>query len=216
MTSSKSLVPEPSLIIGYTTRRHLLLDLDNTSLGKACGMARHIMHSWPEVGSCLIVLSSSRPVKLELRYSWNNRPWIRVTRDNHHLVFNNYIGYNKIATICETLGVLNVLEGSFIKMRKFRGDLTLRVSPSILSTGVKPAPRPVVGLSNPKSTREDGAIEEYLRILGLCRDLSPLNHGVEVVATEPSYGDDTRQDQLTVDALIHGDEGHEGDGDYGD
>jgi len=158
---------KPELIVGYTTRRHLLLDLDNTSLTKVCGVARAIMHSWPEVGSCLVVLSSERDLEIECKYSWDNKPWIRVKRDNYHLVFNNDIGYNKIATICETLGVLNVLEGSFIKMRKFRGDLTLRVSPSILTTGVKPAPHPVVGLRNYEADHEDGEILEYLRILGL-------------------------------------------------
>lgn len=198
MMSSESSLPKPSLIVGYTTRRHLLLDIDNTSLGKACGMARHIMHSWPEVGSCLIVQSSERPDVVKLKYSWDNRPWIKVERSNHHLVFNNNIGYNKIATICETLGVLNVLEGSFIKMRKFRGDLTLRVTPSVLSTGVKPAPMPIVGLRNYESIREDGAIWEYLRVLGLCCGLSALESGISVVPAEASDHDYARQDQLTV------------------
>jgi hypothetical protein len=174
MISSKNILPKPALIVGYTTRRHLMLDLDNASLGKVCAMAKQIMHSWPELGSCLVVQSSERPTKVELKYSWNNQPWIKRTGSNFHLVFNNDVGYNKIATICETLGTLNILEGSFMKMRKFRGDLTLRVSPSVLTTGIKPAPVPIVGLRNKEATREDGEILEYLRILGLSRSLGSL------------------------------------------
>lgn len=146
----------------------MMLDFDNSSLAKVCAMAKVIMHSWPEVGSCLVVQSSEKPLNVELRYSWDNKPWVKRTGSNYHLVFNNDVGYNKIATICEALGALNVLEGSFMKMRKFRGDLTLRVSSSVLSTGVKPAPVPIVGLRNKEATREDGEILEYLRILGLC------------------------------------------------
>jgi hypothetical protein len=171
MMSSKSSAHKPALIVGYTTRRHLMLDLDNSSLSKVCGIARAIMHSYPEVGSCLVVSSSDRPLEVELKYSWNNQPWIKRTGSNYHLVFNNDVGYNKIATICETLGTLNILEGSFMKMRKFRGDLTLRVSPSVLTTGVKPAPVPIVGLRNKEATREDGEILEYLRILHTVNEL---------------------------------------------
>jgi hypothetical protein len=216
MMSSKNFLPKPALIVGYTTRRHLLLDLDNTSLGKACAMARHIMHSWPEVGSCLVVQSSERPVTVKLKYSWNNRPWIKVERSNHHLIFDNTVGYNKIAIICETLGVLNVLEGSFIKMRKFRGDLTLRVSPSVLSTGVKPAPRPIVGLRNPESSRADGMIAEYLRILGHCGGLVPLELGVDVVPAEAGDRDDGQPEYLAVDVPVQGRDGQGRDGHDGE
>lgn len=150
------------MIIGYTTRRHLLLDLDDTSLEKARRLAYLIMGEWPEVGDCLILRSSEAPLKVRLRYSWNNWPWISVTRHSFHLVFDNIIGYNKACRICETLAGLNTLERDYLRIRTFRGDMTLRVSETNLSTGVKPPPEPVEYLFNTIHKGSDGMIEDYL------------------------------------------------------
>ena len=191
MSSTRS-APEPDLIIGYTTRRHLLLDLDNCSRDKACRLAVKIMDAWPEVGECLVVLSSPAPLTVELRYSWNNWPWIKTTRSNYHLVFDNQVGYNKCCRICECLAGLGVLNRDYVKLREFRGDMTLRVSSAPLSTGLKPRPQPVIWLTNRFTDHSDGYIQQYLDFSAACarlgRGLGPLEAAVQVVPTEAGDG----------------------------
>lgn len=162
MTSSKCTTANSLLIVGYTTRKHLLLDLDNTSEDKVNWLANMIMDEWPEVGDCLVLCSSESPLQVELKYSWDNRPWIRVTRSNYHLVFDNIIGYNKACKIIETLEGLNILQRDYSKIRAFRGDMTLRVSESVLSTSVKPAPEKVMWILQMGNKMHDRMIDEYL------------------------------------------------------
>jgi hypothetical protein len=166
------------MIIGYTTRRHLLLDLDDTSLEKARRLAYLIINEWPEVGDCLILRTSDNPLNVSLRYSWNNWPWISVTRPSYHLVFDNCIGYNKACKICETLAGLNVLERDYLRIRTFRGDMTLRVSEAALSTGAKPAPEPIEYLINTAQKWRDRKIDDYLAFRGAVLSLFT---GAEVV-----------------------------------
>lgn len=179
MTSSKSSTASSLLIVGYTTRRHLLLDLDNTSLEKANRLANMIMDEWPEVGDCLVLRSSESPLRIEVKYSWNNQPWISVTRSSYHLVFDNVIGYNKACRICETLAELKILQRDYMRIRQFRGDMTLRVSEAALSTGVKPAPKPVEYLINTRQKWRDRRIDEYLSFRGAVLGLFT---GAKVVA----------------------------------
>ncbi|MCJ7621742.1 MAG: hypothetical protein MUP64_16180 [Anaerolineae bacterium] len=154
---------EPNFIIGYTTRTHLLLDLDDTSIEKARRLADLIIHQWPELGDCLILQSSLKPLNVGLKYSWNNHPWMSRESPNYHLVFNNRVGYNKCCKICEVLAWLGVLNKDYTKIRTFRGDMTLRVSHQNLSTGaVKPPPEPVELVLNLASKWSDGMINEYL------------------------------------------------------
>jgi hypothetical protein len=154
---------EPNFIIGYTTRTHLLLDLDDTSLEKARRLVYTIMTEWPKVGDCLIVSSSSKRLVVRVRYSWNNHPWMSRESPNYHLIFDNIVGYNTCCRICETLAELGVLNKDYTKIRTFRGDMTLRVSHQNLSIGaVKPPPRPVEYLFNPVENYSDGMIDEYL------------------------------------------------------
>ena len=154
---------EPNFIIGYTTRTHLLLDLDDTSLEKAQRLAGLIIREWPEVGDCLIVESSRKRLNVRVRYSWNNHPWMSRESPNYHLIFDNRVGYNKCCRICETLAELGVLNRDYAKIRTFRGDMTLRVSHQNLSTGaVKPPPFPVMLIHNMSAKWSDGMIDDYL------------------------------------------------------
>jgi len=153
---------EPNFIIGYTTRTHLLLDLDDTALTKAARLADLIIREWPEVGDCLIVASSTKELNVRVRYSWNNHPWMSRESPSYHLIFNNRVGYNKCCKICETLAELGVLNKDYAKIRTFRGDMTLRVSHQNLSTGaVKPPPSPVMLIMNLTVERRDGMIGVY-------------------------------------------------------
>ena len=170
---------QPNLIVGYTTRQHLLLDLDDTSFNKARRLALMIMREWPEVGDCLIMSSSRKHLNVGLKYSWNNHPWMSRESSNFHLVFNNRIGYNKCCTICETLAELGALNKDYAKIRTFRGDMTLRVSPQNLSTGaVKPQPFTIGFIMNRATERRDGMIGVYSAFLDA---VSRLCTGAEVV-----------------------------------
>jgi len=162
------------LITGYTTRRHLLLDLDNTTLSKALRVVKLIMSDWPEVGSCLILQSSEKALKTSTRHSWNGWPWIKTEASNYHLVFNNHIGLNKCCRIAETLAVLRILQKDYEKIRTFRGDMTLRVSEVETIGGVKPAPVAVCAVLGEKGYGDGEGIREYLNLRRCSRGILPL------------------------------------------
>lgn len=118
------------------------------------------------MGDALIVRSSPKPLNVGVRYSWNNHPWMKRESDSYHLVFDNNIGYNLCCHICECLAELNILNRDYVKIRTFRGDMTLRVSHQNLSTGtVKPAPSPQLVIYNYDCSRHDGMIIKYLAFL---------------------------------------------------
>ena len=166
---------EPNLIIGYTTRTHLLLDLDDTSYIKAHRLAAQIQATWPKVGDCLIVKSSPKLLDISVKYSWNNHPWMKRVSDNYHLVFDNNIGYNSCCRVCEVLAELNILNRDYVKIRTFRGDMTLRVGHQNMSTGtVKPAPEPKLVIYNYNCIQHDGMIIKYLAFLHAVKTNTPL------------------------------------------
>jgi hypothetical protein len=161
MTCSRKRTDRPGLILGYTTRRHLLLDLDNTGLEAALRLVSLIFREWPEVGDCLVLESTTKPDRVRLAYNKWGRPLVIHDRPNHHLVFDNLIGYNKATKICRTLAALNVLERDYDRIREFRGDMTIRVSPAVLLEQVKPVPREVAYSHNMRATHSDGYIRQY-------------------------------------------------------
>lgn len=121
-----------------------------------------IMKEWPKVGDCLIVKSSTRPMRVEVKYSWNNAPYMKVIKDGCHLIFDNIIGYNLCCKICETLSELRILNKDYSRIRQFRGDMTLRVSETTLLKWVKPPPEPVELVFAMATKWRDGMINEYL------------------------------------------------------
>jgi hypothetical protein len=163
MTCSKKPTGEPGLILGYTTRRHLLLDLDNTGLDYALRIVSLIFREWPEVGDCLVLESTTQPDQVRLAYNKWGRPLVIHDRPNYHLVFDNLIGYNQAASICRVLAALGVLEEDYDKIREFRGDMTLRVSHAVLLEQVKPVPREAAYSINMRANHSDGYIGEYRR-----------------------------------------------------
>lgn len=173
MMYSKCHTEKPKPIIGYTTRRHLLLDLDNTTLTKASSLTRLIQQQYPKVGDCLICQSSTRPLKQGILYTKLGRPLIIRTLPSYHLIFNNNIGYNSCCYIIHILANLHLLERDYVRIRRFRGDMTLRISPSITTEGVKPIPQPKTWIKNPWSLRQDDMILNYLKILYYAVTLFP-------------------------------------------
>ena len=110
MTSFKSCRREPAPVLGYTTRRHLLLDLDNTTLSKVIKLARAIMTQWAKVGDCLICLTSRKTYVIKTDYYGDNTPFTKRRSDSYHLIFDNGIGYNLCVKVCEALAALGALE----------------------------------------------------------------------------------------------------------
>lgn len=162
---------KPNIIIGYTTRKHLLLDLDNTTFNKAEYIIKLIQKKWSKVGDCLIMQSSTNK-------SGNNRPIydsliceFTSVMGNYHLIFDNYIGYNLCCKIIETLATLDILNADYVKIRTLRGDMTLRVSPIINIDGTKHIPINVGYICNNHLNRADGGIRDYLNLFRICRSL---------------------------------------------
>lgn len=176
----------PDWNIGYTTREHLCIDLDNTSYFKTSLLVDMIMQEYPEVGHAIILCSSTSTQKtrtkelrwstnqdLELREDENINRWIyppnslpvkRVQRDNYHVVFNNFIGYEKCCKIIETLALLSVISEAYIKIREMRNDMTLRVSQTVNMQYTKPKPKMLKYVINPYTTRQDEGIESYMHL----------------------------------------------------
>jgi len=153
------------IVEGYTTRLHLLLDFDHKSLAQVAGLCRLIQESWPETGDCLIMESSKAPP--------GKVTWIAHTvgvlpiadKANYHAVFDGLIGYDSCTKIIVSLVELDVLDFRYREIRKFRGDMTLRVSKRVESRRTIPAPKIVLFLPSPFKYYAVGGISMYLERL---------------------------------------------------
>jgi len=111
------------LIVGYTTRRHLILDFDKThSLTITVNIIKMVQKDFQFLGDCLICESS----------------W-----DGYHCIFDNIISWSKIMMVCKVLHGLGILNRNFIKVRTFREDLTLRISSIDRGQEKSEAPKPL-------------------------------------------------------------------------
>lgn len=160
------------LILGYTTRDHLLLDLDETSEGRVIALARLIMASWPNVGDALVVESSTPSKKSYLKYNDKGVPYERWVYQNYHLVFDGKIGYDAAVAIIETLVELDVLNPEYKQIRMFRGDMTLRVSPKVLQNRTIPPPRILTHIRNDADPFNHGNLDKYARVLKMASALT--------------------------------------------
>lgn len=150
-------------------------------------LTRMIMEQWPEVGDALILRSSEGSGRIDTKYDNYHRPYHRLDGDSYHVVFDGLIGYNKACRIIEALAGVHVLNRDYVKLRTFRGDMTLRVSPQVLASGVKPAPVAVAGIKNAKFRGAGEGIAQYLDFSAACarlgRDPRLLEAAVQVVTT---------------------------------
>jgi len=78
----------------------------------------------------------------------NNGVKLRRTCSSYHLIFSSPIGYDKCMAIIECLAALDVLNEDYVNIRRFRGDMTLRVTCRVESRRVVMQPRPVMLLWN--------------------------------------------------------------------
>jgi hypothetical protein len=151
----------PHLVLGYTTRSHLLLDLDNCSLLQAVGLAKLVMASWHQVGDCLVVLSSVSPLVPAYPEHYHDGVKLARTCSSYHLVFSAPIGYEACMEIIEVLAGLDVLNKDYVKIRQFRGDMTLRTSHRAEMKRTVMVPRPVKILWNRKARGHYDVPKEY-------------------------------------------------------
>jgi len=111
-------------IVGYTTREHLILDLDKThNLFATEKLIRMIQAEYRDVGDCLISESSN---------------------DGFHCIFDDRLSWSRIMQISRTLTGLGVVNRNFTKVRSFREDLTLRITSIDRGLERSEAPRPTV------------------------------------------------------------------------
>jgi hypothetical protein len=160
------------LIVGYTTRSHLLLDLDETSYYDVVRLARIIMRNYPDVGNCLVVESSTPSIRTYLKYDDKGVPHERLAYQNFHLVFDSPVGYDRCVAIIDTLVELNILAPEYKQIRMFRGDMTLRVSQKILHHRIIPAPKPRKLLANLGNMSDFENIYQYVTLIKACRDIT--------------------------------------------
>jgi hypothetical protein len=197
---------EPNFLIGYTTRRHLILDIDDSSITKVERLVKRIQAEWPEVGDCLIMLSSDKATSLKLSYSPHRRPYHLRQSSNFHLIFDDPIGYNKCCKIIEVLAGLNILNADYVKIRNFRGDMTLRVSHENQSTGaVKPMPQIVKIIPTKPFLIGHGWIREYLAFHGAVLSLASRELHTEHQADDRAYGPHDSRKISPVHVLVKSD-----------
>lgn len=155
----------PQWNVGYTTRRHLCLDLDNTTFTKVCGLVKMIMRDYPQVGNCLIVKSSNGNLRQKVCYMPRKLPYLKTWRENYHAVFSGIIPYEESCRIYEALAYLGVVNEQYVRIREMRNDMTLRVSKTENVTYTKPCPVPLTFIINPVDSSEEDGILLYLQLL---------------------------------------------------
>lgn len=139
------------LIGAYTTKEHLILDLDNCSEYKAVRLATMIQQQYPLVGNCLLLQSS---------------------KQGFHLVYSSRISWKYLTRIVETLAGLEILNSDYVRIREFRHDLSLRITEVDRGEGLEDKPRPIVLLENRVCSLDNLGIEEYCCLCGI--DLTKL------------------------------------------
>jgi hypothetical protein len=138
-----------------------LLDLDGTTLHNVLGLIREIMATWRNVGDALVMYSSKCTGDGVASWHPNSKRFSRHGRQNYHVIFSNAIGYDRCVKIILTLFEFGVLNEDYIDIRKFRGDMTLRVSNKVLQERTISKPRPVAYVQNYNTVKYGHGITAY-------------------------------------------------------
>jgi len=149
----------------------LLLDLDDTSLYKVTRLVKILQQSYPELGNALIMHSSTRKAQSTLHINRHGIPKEVLRRESYHVIFNNKVSYARCCEITNVLVDLDILEHEYRVVRAKRGDMTLRVSPMVLSKGIKPEPKPYRTVPGCYFGKQDGMIKQYLAFLYAANNL---------------------------------------------
>jgi len=146
-----------NLVCGYSTSRHLILDLDGIDTYKTVRLVRLLQLDYTDLG-CALVLRSSR--------------------NGRHVVFDEYVGWDRILSITDTLSALHLLNYGYQFLRLWRGDLTLRVSPKQGTRLAERSPRPLDLLHSRRGCCHLHGIRGYLEVL---KAFSPELQSIETI-----------------------------------
>jgi hypothetical protein len=155
---------KPSWNIGYTTKDHLCIDLDNTSFFKVYNLVKMIMSEYPNVGDCLILSSSYQKQVLKWNYPPCQNMMLKVKRDNFHVIFDNFIGYEMCCKIIENLAYLGVINEQYIRIREMRNDMTIRVSKTECVEYTKRKPMIIGYVLNENTKKRDKGIDAFIAL----------------------------------------------------
>lgn len=155
---------KPSWVFGYTTRNHLIIDLDNTSYFKVSKLVDMLMRNYPEIGHCLILQSSTSKM-IEVEYLTPLAEYRKKTiRNNYHAVFNNFVNYEYCCNIIEALAILGAVNADYVNIRKMRQDMTLRVSKVVNKESIKKPPLVMHFVINPYAKKQEDGIYLYMQL----------------------------------------------------
>lgn len=158
----------PDWNIGYTTRSHLCIDLDDTTLSKVYGLIDLLLKNYPEIGNCLILESSTRKLSIKWRImpGFDMSPIVR--RNSYHLIFNNLMSYSECCDIIIVLAELDILNHEYVRIREMRNDMTIRVSKTELTDGTKQKPKIVDCVQNKYCKKDGNGIRLFLALYKAC------------------------------------------------
>lgn len=159
-----------------------MIDLDNSCLSKAVLLSKMLIRDYPSIGDCLILKSSDGTHRITVKPQCEPNKIIHYNRDNYMLVFNNIITYDLVCHIIEILAHLDIVDQAYFEIRKFRGDITLRVSSKSYSDRFIPPPERVAYVYHDSTCRRFGMILEFEKYLDIMKrieatpnkSLSPL------------------------------------------
>lgn len=159
----------PTWNIGYTTRDHLCLDLDNTSYYDVTRLVKLIMHSYPETGDAIILLSSKGKYAAKMNYRPTGEKVFLVKRNCYHAIFNNIIPYERSCQIIETLAELDAIPRDMVRIRTMRNDMTTRVSKTVNCYFTKSKPDLLCYVHNGYTKIRGFGIELFMALFMACR-----------------------------------------------
>lgn len=132
--------PHKYVVVGYSTNRHLLVDIDRSDLRRADWLAKHIQQTFP-TGDCLLMQSHEHD---DTHTYLSGLVPVHLRPGNYHLVYDAWLPWEKIMEICEYLEALGLVEKDYAEVRRWRGDLTLRISYRYdEGVDIIPVPKPV-------------------------------------------------------------------------
>jgi len=155
------------IIFGYSTNNHLILDLDNTTLEKSIGLSKLLINEF-DLRDCLILKSSGCIKTHELMFGDDESYMPYQTDGNYHLVFGKKTWYEHICYIIEMLADLGIVQKEYVRIREWRGDLTLRINADNSKDKYRPPPKLLFYVTNSKNTNSfSEGINDYLHFYTL-------------------------------------------------
>ena len=149
------------IVSGYSSRHHLLLDLDNTTPYKAIKLTEWILSKWKDLHACLLMISSTQD-DIGIFYmvrDGNVLPHVSVRRWNIHAIFDGWQSTKQVRRRMTTLSDIGVISKVYHDISKFRNSMTLRISSKLAEDRYRPVPAYLTYLGNPEP---QGGIAEYL------------------------------------------------------